>query len=120
MPIRRSWSHIHFEMTFFLLKYFRTVSETVWEQVFQVFLRTYLQTCFHGFSDLWAADFSENIWDIFCLAVQSKRRFTLSILLKRFFQVYLGKRFYFYLILEKDFILKKNAFHNLVILEDNT
>ena len=70
-------------------------------------MRTDLQICFHDFSDLWAADFSGNIWDIFCLAVQIERRFTLNILLKRFFQVYL--------VLEKDFIWKKNAFHNFNI-----
>ena len=42
---------------FFLLKYFRTISETVWEQVFQVFLRADLQNMFSRFFDLWAADF---------------------------------------------------------------
>ena len=45
------------------------------------FLRTDLQTCFHGFSDLWAADFSENIWDIFSssCAVQKEVHFEHSV-----------------------------------------
>jgi len=69
---------------FFLLKYCRTVSETVWEQVFRVFLRLDLQTCFHGFLIYGLLIFLEILEIYFLLVVQSKRRFNLSILLKDF------------------------------------
>jgi len=63
--------------------------------VFQVFLRPDLQNMFSRFSDLWAADFFENIWDIFS-SNRTVQKNNLSILLTDFSKF----------ILKKDFIWK--------------
>jgi len=59
---------------------------------------------FSRFSNLRAADFSGNIRDIFSSGRAVQKEIQLEHIVERFFQVYLGKEFYFYLILEKDFI----------------
>ena len=60
------------------------------------FLRTDLQTCFHGFSDLWAADFSENIWDIFSSGRAVQKEIQLEHIVEKIFPSLFGfgKRFY--------------------------
>ena len=91
----------------FLLKYFRTVSETVWEQVFQVFLRPDLQTCFHCFLIYGLLIFLEYLRYIFFWSCSPKGDWTWAYCWKIFpsllrkkilFSFDFGERFY----LEKD------------------
>ena len=44
---------------------------------------------------MWAADFSENIWDIFSFDRAVQKEIQLEHIVNRFFQVYFGKKILF-------------------------
>ena len=75
-----------------------------------MFLRTDLQTCFHSFPDLWAADFSENIWDIFSSGRAVRKEIHFEHIVEKIFPSLFRIKILFLFDFEKRFYLEKECF----------
>ena len=79
------------------------------------FLRTDLQTCLHGFSDLWAARFSENIWDIFSSSCAVQKEVHFEHIVEKIFPSLFRKKILFLFNFGEIFYLEKECFSPILL-----